>query len=293
MRVLALVVLVACAPPVPSEGGKPRLVAEAAPSDPELAATRPPAPAESAGATSSAAASARPSFEIPRRRPRRWGQDLEGVIRQIPRGKKPRLALTFDACGGPGGDGYDAELIGLLEREQVAATLFLTARWIETHRAEAKALAENSLFDIENHGEAHKPCSVDGRAAFGIRGTRSVDAAIDEIEGGALSIASLTGRRPRFYRPGTGYFDDVCLELAKGLGAEPLGFLVNGDGGTGYGRDQVAKAIAKAPDGAIVVMHMNHPRGATAEGVAAALPALRERGVELVRLRDAFDAETR
>ena len=63
---------------------------------------------------------------------------------------------------------------------------------------------------------------------------------------------------------------------------------MNGDGGAGFSRTQVRDALVKAPSGAIVLMHMNHPGGQTAEGVMDAVPILRARGVKLVRLRDAF-----
>ena len=130
------------------------------------------------------------------------------------------MALTFDACGGPGGNEYDAELIELLTRHRIPATLFLTARWIDNNDKVAVALAAHPLFELENHGTLHKPCSVTGRAAFGIPGTRSIDAAREEILGGRHAIEKLTGCPTRFYRPGTGYFDEVCIELVETAGCQ-------------------------------------------------------------------------
>ncbi|MEZ4311381.1 MAG: polysaccharide deacetylase family protein [Polyangiaceae bacterium] len=201
---------------------------------------------------------------------------------------EPTIALTFDACGGPGGDGYDGALIEYLRRERVPATLFVTSKWIAARRAAAELLASESLFEIENHGSAHRPCSVTGRSAYDIRGTRNLSDAIDEIQRGALSIRALTGRSPRFYRPGTAFFDDVCLDAAAGLGQRAAGFAVNGDGGTGFSRAQVKAALVKAKDGSIVLLHMNHPTSGTARGVMDAVPILRARGVKFVRLADAF-----
>lgn len=200
--------------------------------------------------------------------------------------KEPSLALTFDACGGPGGDGYDSELIVFLRRERVSATLFLTNKWIKAHPTIAASLAADPLFEIENHGSAHRPCSVTGRSAFDIRGTRNASEAVDEMTNGALAVFALTKQKPRFYRPGTAYFDDVCLQIANALGYEAAGFAVNGDGGTGFSRAQVKTALLKARPGSIVLLHMNHPSGATAEGVMDAVPVLRERGIKFVRLGD-------
>lgn len=221
------------------------------------------------------------------RRPREWGQALAGVLTRVS-AKEPSIALTFDACGGPGGDGYDAALIDFLRRERVPATLFVTSRWIAARRAAAASLAADPLFEIENHGSAHRPCSVTGRSAYDIRGTRNAGDAVDEIQRGARAIFDLTGRAPRFYRPGTAYFDDVCLDIAGALGEAAAGFAVNGDGGTGYTRRQVKEALLKAPNGAIVLLHMNHPSGETAEGVMDAVPLLRDRGVRFVQLAGAI-----
>jgi peptidoglycan/xylan/chitin deacetylase (PgdA/CDA1 family) len=232
-----------------------------------------------------AAQKARVVAELSGRTPRSWGQAIPGVITRFPT-KEPALALTLDACGGPGGDGYDGALIEYLRREGVPATLFVTARWIAAQKKAAAALAKEPLFEIENHGSAHRPCSVTGRSAYDIRGTKSVADAADEIQRGALAIRALSGRAPRFYRPGTAYFDDVCLDVAAGLGESAAGFAVNGDGGAGFSRKQVKEAIVKAPSGSIILLHMNHPGSQTGQGVMDAIPILRARGVKLVRLRD-------
>src|SRR5258708_34604960 len=43
------------------------------------------------------------------------------------------IALTFDACGGPGRGGYDEELINFLRVQRIPATLFLSGLWIDEH----------------------------------------------------------------------------------------------------------------------------------------------------------------
>jgi peptidoglycan/xylan/chitin deacetylase (PgdA/CDA1 family) len=65
--------------------------------------------------------------EYGRLRPHYWGFGAPGVLRHLPTNRRV-IALTFDACGGPGGSGYDAALIGYLRRHEVPATLFLNSR---------------------------------------------------------------------------------------------------------------------------------------------------------------------
>jgi peptidoglycan/xylan/chitin deacetylase (PgdA/CDA1 family) len=231
------------------------------------------------------AASARVGALLGEKQPTTWGQAIEGVLTRFEASEdRPAVALTFDACGGPGGDGYDAELIELLRAEKIRATLFLTARWIEANGDHAKALAADPLFLIENHGDHHRPCSVNGRSAFHIPGTRSVTDAVDEVYRGASAVEALTGKVPQLFRPGTAYFDDVCVEVVQDLGTRAMGFSVIGDAAGGFGREEIAKHVSSAPSGSVILLHMNLPRYATAEGLKDALPALRSRGVALVRL---------
>ncbi len=217
-----------------------------------------------------------------------WGPFIPGVVRRLPHSAEPRIALTFDACGGPGGDGYDDVLIDLLKREKVPATLFLTRRWIIEHPDVAARLAAEPLFELQNHGARHLPCTVRGLRAFGIKGPEDERGARAEIAGGASAIAKLTGTSPRFYRPGTGYFEPACVEVVHASGARPLGFTVAGDAGGSFARARIARAVGEAPPGAIVLLHMNQPNHEIADAVRDALPRLRARRVVLVRLTEAF-----
>ena len=105
-------------------------------------------------------------------RPRTWGFGGPGVVRDLHTSRRV-IALTFDACGGPGGSGYDQALIGFLRRREVPATLFLNSRWIDANPAAFGQLAAEPLFEIANHGTRHLPLSVTGRSAYGIPGTRN------------------------------------------------------------------------------------------------------------------------
>ncbi|MEU3568900.1 polysaccharide deacetylase family protein, partial [Kitasatospora sp. NPDC036755] len=101
--------------------------------------------------------------------PSEWGLEVSGVTTELPEGEAA-TALTFDACGGPGGNGYDAGLIDFLRAHDVPATLFLNARWIDANPDEFERLAADPLFEIGNHGTVHRPLSVTGRSAYGIAG---------------------------------------------------------------------------------------------------------------------------
>ena len=188
--------------------------------------------------------------------PKAWGLDVPGVITRT-YGAGRALALTFDACGGPGGHRYDSALIGFLRQEQIPATLFLNARWVDANRAVFHDLATDPLFDIANHGTRHLPLSVRGRSAYGITGTRNVGEVYDEVAANAHKLFGLLGHPVRLFRSGTAHYDDVATRIVHDLGEQVIGFDVNGDGGATFTPKEVARALGAVRPGSIVICHMN------------------------------------
>lgn len=215
--------------------------------------------------------------------PKEWGEKVSGVKTKIDT-KENLIALTFDACGGPGGSGYDEKLIKFLTENSIPATLFLSGLWIDENLEIAKKLSENPLFEIENHGLLHRPCSVFGKIAYDSQGTKNVEEIIEEIELNAQKIEQISKRKPKFYRPGTAFLDEICVEIAEELGESVVGFSVIGDGGARFSKEEVKKTLLNAPAGSIIIFHMNHPESETAEGIIEALPELKKMGFEFVKL---------
>ena len=218
-------------------------------------------------------------------RPHTWGFGGPGVVRDLPTARRV-IALTFDACGGPAGSGYDSALIGFLRRRQVPATLFLNSRWIDANPAAFAELAAEPLFEIANHGTRHLPLSVTGRSAYGIPGTRNAGEVYDEVATNQAKLGRLLGVPPLFFRAGTAYCDDVAARIVTDMGDRLVSFSVNGDGGATFAPGQVRSTVTAAPAGSIVLCHINHPESGTARGIAAAVPYLLASGYRFVRLSD-------
>jgi peptidoglycan/xylan/chitin deacetylase (PgdA/CDA1 family) len=218
-------------------------------------------------------------------RPTAWGMDVAGVTTRLPT-KDKVVALTFDACGGPHGSGYDATLITLLRKRSVPATLFVNARWIEANQAVFTELAADPLFEIGNHGTRHQPLSVTGRSAYNIEGTRDTGEVYDEVAGNHANLARLQGKPPRYFRSGTAHYDDVATRIVQDLGERPMGFDVNGDQGATLRPGQIEQAMAMVTPGSIVIGHFNHPEGGTARGMAKAIHRLQAGGLRFVHLKD-------
>ncbi|MCA1032190.1 polysaccharide deacetylase family protein [Bacillus timonensis] len=223
------------------------------------------------------------------RQPTEWGLHVTGVKNRLRTDEKV-VALSFDACGGGNGVGYDEELIQYLVKEQIPATLFFNRRWIEANKETFLMLAKNPLFEVENHGTHHKPLSVTGNTAYGIEGTKSVEEVIEEVMDNHHFITKLTGKSPKYFRSGTAHYDEVAIEVINKLGLEAVNFDINGDAGATFNQQQVQDSILQSKPGSIVIMHMNRPEHDTAEGVKLAVPILKERGFTFVKLSD-YDLE--
>lgn len=222
--------------------------------------------------------------EIPA--PIQWGENVTGVTTGFHTSQKA-IALTFDACGGSvKSSQYDEQLIQFLMDNRIPATLFINARWIDTNPDIFMKLSRNPLFEIANHGTAHKPLSVEGKSIYGLQGTATTSEVIAEIEGNNEKILTLTGKRPRFFRSGTAYYDEKAVSIARDRGMEIGGFSVLGDAGATFSAPKVTQQLLSARSGDIVLFHMNHPEGGTREGMIEGINTLLKEGFTFVRLSD-------
>ncbi len=221
------------------------------------------------------------------RAPQQWGMEVAGVTTRL--ANPVGVALTFDACGGPGGgSGYDRGLIDFLRSRQVPATLFLNQRWIAANPGLTAELVADPLFEVENHGTRHMPLSVTGQSAYKEAGTKDVGEAYDEVTGADAWFLQTMGHRPWFFRTGTAHYDEVATALCADVGQRVAGFSINGDAGTTFTTAQVAQEVGRAKPGDIVIGHMNRPGRGTAPGVSQAVPRMLDAGIRFVRLREGF-----
>ena len=216
-----------------------------------------------------------------------WGEFVNGVDESI-NTKNRIVAFTFDACGGKHGSGCDKELIEYLHQEKIPATLFISGRWIDSQFTEFLDLSRDTLFEIENHGLNHKPCTIKGQSAYGIKGTSDIEEAFDEIEGNARKIEALTNRRPLYFRSATAFIDEASARMAMRLGITTVSYQILSGDAVPFAPESVIEqnVLNKIKPGAIVIMHFNHPEWNTKEAMVKIVPKLRKMGYSFVRLKD-------
>lgn len=217
----------------------------------------------------------------------KWGEFVKGVDEDLDT-KNKVIAFTFDACGGKKGNGYDKELIDFLHQEKIPATLFISGKWIDSQFDTFLNLSRDTLFEIENHGLNHRPCSIDGESAYGIRGTSDIEDAFDEIEANARKIEAITGYRPRYYRSATAYIDEACATLVARLGMTTVSYQILSGDAVPFTSETVIEnnVLNNINPGAVVIMHFNHPEWNTREAMQKIVPILRQKGYTFARLKD-------
>lgn len=197
------------------------------------------------------------------------------------------IFFTFDACGGKNkGNGYDSSLIGLLIKENVPSTLFISGRWIEKNTALFKSLNKNPIFEIENHGFYHKPLSVSKRSIYGVDATNSISGVFDEIILNENLFKKYINKKPGFFRSGTAYYDDISIKIANDLGYKIIGFNIIGDSGATFSKEQIISACKKIKKGDIIIFHFNRPDGYTFEALKEIIPELKKQGFIFKKLKD-------
>jgi peptidoglycan-N-acetylglucosamine deacetylase len=205
------------------------------------------------------------------------------------------VALTFDADmtlkmrnelkSGKVASWYNANVIAVLQRENVPATLFLTGLWIEAYPEITKQLSQNALFELGNHSYSHGgfrlPC-------YGLPTVKKSDEGA-EVERTDALLQKYAVTYKKYFR-----FPGLCFDAddVKRVEAEDY-TVINGDveGGDGfekYPAPIVANVVSHVRPGSIVVLHMHG--GPNAPETAIALPdiikKLRGEGYSFVKVSD-------
>ena len=209
---------------------------------------------------------------------------VEPQLRLVPGTGGPRVAVTLDACMGK----IDHRILDVLVRERIAATMFVTERWLKQNDATVALLKQHpDLFQLENHGGQHVPAITSQPTMYGIKTAGSLDAVRQEIQAGVDRIIATGAARPAWYRDATARYSTDAVKLAEEMGYKVAGYSLNGDMGASLPAAAVEKRISAARDGDVIISHINQPTRPAGEGVAKGLLALKAKGFTFVRLQDA------
>jgi peptidoglycan/xylan/chitin deacetylase (PgdA/CDA1 family) len=188
------------------------------------------------------------------------------------------VALTFDDGPHPI---YTPQILEILRRHQTPATFFPLGRNVKRHPKLIQQMFAHG-HTIGNHSWAHE------RLIF-----TSGERVRSEMVRTSQAIQRITGQRPRFFRPPRGLSGWRALELASHLGMQTVFWTISpGDWRRPPAGLIVRRVLAKAEDGAIVLLHdakYDNPkedRDQTVQALPEIIRGLRDLGYRLVTLTE-------
>ncbi|MET8551655.1 polysaccharide deacetylase family protein [Micromonospora zamorensis] len=198
-----------------------------------------------------------------------------------------KVALTFDADmtdgmlaslrAGRVKSYANLRILDLLERDEVAATFFLTGKWVQRYPDVTRRIAGNPRFELANHTYGH--------AAFTGDCYDLPSQPVGELAGDVAKtfevIEPYGGRQTRYFR-----FPGLCHDAATLDALAPLGVtvvdgdVVSGDPFATAWKPLVRAVLDHVRPGSVVIMHVTEANAAmTDEALPHILAGLRERGL--------------
>lgn len=158
------------------------------------------------------------------------------------------IALTFDLCPVKEGSGYRPEIIAFLKKQKLAATFFISGRWMETHPKETKELLKNPLFEIGVHGHYHSHLPE-----------KTEDRQLNEIQRPLMILKNKYKYTTSLFRPAFGEYNETTLKLTNALG---LKFIMwsqeSGDPDPNLSAERILQGLkSQTKAGNIVIFHAN------------------------------------
>jgi peptidoglycan/xylan/chitin deacetylase (PgdA/CDA1 family) len=190
---------------------------------------------------------------------------------------EPVVALTFDACSTQDqANGFDRPVFDILKKEQIPVTVFVSGRWLEFHRDEARELAAEPWVEFGNHSYSHPHMTAVPQPRL-----------LDEIARTEELIAQL-GRHSVAFRPPAGIFDMRTLRAAAERSLPTvLWDVVSGDAGGHVPAPMMVSSVSQTvQNGSIVIFHINGRGPYTHNALPEIIKNLRDRGFRFVRLSE-------
>ncbi|MDO4537654.1 MAG: polysaccharide deacetylase family protein [Coriobacteriales bacterium] len=195
-------------------------------------------------------------------------------------GDTKAVALTFD--DGPWGESTNA-ILDVFEQYGAKATFFTIGNQIANYPDNVKRAVSLGC-DVLTHSYDHAEGSGQGVNLTYM----SPEEQVNEIVKGYEAISAVTGTEPPHVirAPGGNYYGDMIATLAPYVNAE-IGWDVDTEDWRRPGSAAIVEAALSAQPGQVVLMHDGGgDRSQTVEAVRQIVPALIERGYQLVTVSE-------
>lgn len=208
---------------------------------------------------------------------------------------KKEIAITFDGDMTPAMKQFlesgqvqtynDTRITQILNDTQTKATFFLTGMWIELYTQATKDMAQNPLFELENHSYSHP--SFIGEC-YGLPQKNESDY-YEEIVKPKQLLKDLIGVDNKYFRFPGGCYNKKALDLVNKAGLTVVHWDTVGGDGFNQNTDQIVhNVVDHTTNGSIIVLHLggenNTPK--TAEALPVIIQQLKDKGYVFVKVSD-------
>jgi len=180
---------------------------------------------------------------------------------------------------------YDKELIDLLIKENVEATIFITGLWAESYPTVTKELSDNPLFEIGSHSYKHYSFTKD---CYGLPNLKDSEKE-DDLTKSVSTLKDITGKEVTLFRFPGGCRNKSDQDLVTKLGLKEVYWtLVSGDAFNKNENNIYSNVTKKAKANDIIVMHLNGATSSpkTYEAMVKIIPYLKEKGFRFVKISE-------
>lgn len=158
-------------------------------------------------------------------------------------GEEKKVALTFDAAWGAD---KTQGILDALEEYGATATFFLVGFWVDDYPDMVKAIDQSGC-EIGNHSKNHLHMSK-----------LSVEEISMELDYVSDKVETLTGKRPSYFRPPYGEYDNKLIEGVESVGMQAIQWSVDSLDWKGLNAQEILSRVTKGvKNGSIILFHNN------------------------------------
>ncbi len=173
-----------------------------------------------------------------------------------------KVAISFDAAWGADNT---RRLMDICDSYNVKATFFLVGFWIENYPEMVKEISDRG-FEIGNHSENHPEMSK-----------LTKEQMIKEIESVNTRVETLTGKRPKVFRPPYGDYNDTLVLTLKELNMNPVQWSIDSLDWKELGKEALVNRVLKSVKNGDIILCHNNARY-TPDALPEILETLQQRG---------------
>ncbi|WP_053957386.1 polysaccharide deacetylase family protein [Inediibacterium massiliense] len=192
---------------------------------------------------------------------------MSNVEEPIRSGHEDSTKMAF-TCNVDWGTEEIGKMLEIFEKEQMHITFFVSGRWAHNNPQMLKLIHEKG-HEIGSHAYSHK-----------MHSKISKEENYREIKKTEDVIMNILGKKPIYFAPPSGDYNETTLKVAKELGYQTILWSVDTiDWKEGSTKDVIINRVMKKPHkGAILLMH---PKPATVEALPSLIEQIKNEGIKI------------